>query len=301
MSAKTLITKYFLIISFIKANRYASLVEIIEFLKTQMPLRGINEGISERTTKRYLKEIREFLNISIEYDRSMGGYFVPTDEMPDEVVMSILEDFTLLNLLTNQGIKERFILPERRRSRGVENFIPLRQAIHDSVVVSFEYRKYYPEVSERRTMEPYALKESRGRWYVLGFDRGTSHPPKSFGLDRISGVTVSNQKFVPRTDIDWAKRYEHCFAMFSGDDLQPEHVVLSFDHHDGNYLESMPLHPSQTLRREVNRTIVELDIKITLDFIMELISRSWSIEVLQPKSLRAQLREIYEGALGRNS
>ena len=102
-----------------------------------------------------------------------------------------------------------------------------------------------------------------------------------------------------RIFIDWNEKYRHCFAMFTGNG-KPERVVLSFDHRDGNYVEAMPINHSQELRREDDRTIVELKINVTLDLIMELMSRSWSIEVIEPKLLRTQLRDIYKEAMKRN-
>ena len=76
--------------------------------------------------------------------------------------------------------------------------------------------------------------------------------------------------------------------------------MLSFDNRDGNYIETMPIHHSQKLRREKDRTIVELFIHITLDFIMELMSRSWSLEVIEPELLRHQVRAIFKEAAKRN-
>ncbi|MDY0281969.1 MAG: WYL domain-containing protein [Salinivirgaceae bacterium] len=300
MSSKTLITKYFLLIKYIELHPYAKKKEMLDYFAEQLPLRGIFETVSGRTFTRYLQDIRNQFDISIEHCPHNKGYYIPTDEKSNEFIVNILEDFMLLNMLTNRGIKDTFIYPEKRRSRGIEHFVPLRQAIQKQTVVRLEYNKYFPEVSEIREIEPYALKESRGRWYLLGFDKGVPQPAKSFGLDRISTVTVTNEGFVKHSDIDWNKKYEHCFAMFTNDNSEPEKVVLSFDHRDGNYIESMPLHSSQKLRREGERTIVELHIKITLDFIMELMSRSWSIEVIEPKSLRAKLHVIYVEAEVRN-
>ena len=93
--------------------------------------------------------------------------------------------------------------------------------------------------------------------------------------------------------------YEHSFAMFTNGPV--EEVILSYDTRDGNYVEAMPIHSSQKITRKGDRVIVTLNIMITLDFIMELMSRSWSVEVIAPLSLRHKLNEIYKEAMKRNN
>ncbi|KAA6368638.1 MAG: hypothetical protein EZS28_035836 [Streblomastix strix] len=84
-------------------------------------------------------------------------------------------------------------------------------------------------------------------------------------------------------------------------DGHPQHVTFFVDHRDGNYIEAMPIHLSQRLTRTSEGIIVELYISVTLDFIMELMSRSWSLKIIEPLSLRKRMREIYQEAERRNS
>ena len=46
---------------------------------------------------------------------------------------------------------------------------------------------------------------------------------------------------------------------------------------------------------------IALHLRITNDFVMELLSRSRSLEVIRPQHLRERIRNIYEAALQRNS
>ncbi len=83
-------------------------------------------------------------------------------------------------------------------------------------------------------------------------------------------------------------------------DAAPEKVLLKFDHQDGNYIETMPIHHSQKLTRTENGVTVELFIGITLDLMMELMSRSWSLEVIHPQWLRKKMQSIFSDAVRRN-
>jgi proteasome accessory factor C len=62
------------------------------------------------------------------------------------------------------------------------------------------YKENEDELSERR-VEPYALTNGREGWYVASFDPerdGVRH----FRLDRIKAVTVTDEKFEPRPEVD---------------------------------------------------------------------------------------------------
>jgi proteasome accessory factor B len=62
----------------------------------------------------------------------------------------------------------------------------LLAAVSGKRVVQFSHRKPYAEAAERRTVEPWGVLSWRGRWYVVGHDRGRGDV-RSFRLDRISG------------------------------------------------------------------------------------------------------------------
>jgi hypothetical protein len=60
------------------------------------------------------------------------------------------------------------------------------------------------------------------------------------------------------------------------------------------------MHHSQKVEDKGNKVIVSLYLKIELDFIMELLSRSWSVEVIKPLTLRAEVKKIFKEAGLRN-
>ncbi|KAA6342114.1 hypothetical protein EZS27_010109 [termite gut metagenome] len=297
------IQRYLFIIRFIRKNPYCTLKAIQEHVEREFHNHAIdNIGTSTGVIEKDIREIRG-LRVDIEYDFMQRGYYIPATNEPNGYsdIERILDSFDVLCSMGGDSGVPPYMLPEKRRSRGTEHLLPLKEAIKEHTPVRFYYKKFYPEESAIRTVEPYVLKESRGRWYLLGFDADGNHSvAKSFGLDRISDIQVLfPKKFTPQRNIDWEKKYEHCFAMFT--DGHPQHVTFFVDHRDGNYIEAMPIHPSQRLTRTNEGVRVELYISVTLDFIMELMSRSWSLSIIEPLSLRERMREIYQEAERRNS
>ncbi len=70
---------------------------------------------------------------------------------------------------------------------GNEPALPeLMAAVSGRRVVQFAHRKPSAEAPEKRTVEPWGVLSWRGRWYVVGHDRGRGEV-RSFRLDRISG------------------------------------------------------------------------------------------------------------------
>jgi len=291
------ILRYLLIIRYVKNHPYCSKKEIIDYIIREFSERGDNQklGLSERNLTRDFDEIRTTFGLSIDYNPTNKGYCIPQDEQQDPIVDQLMENLDLLHIGIDGGLPD-FVQPEKRRSRGTEHLLPLKNAIAQNKTVKFEYKKFYPNVIEFKSVQPYMLKESRGRWYLLGLDN--EKKAKSYGLDRICKLEVMDRTFKKNTEIDWNEKYKHSFAMFTDEPV--ENVVLSFDERDGNYIEAMPIHSSQTISRQNNRVIVTLNIRITLDFIMELMSRSWSVEVIAPLSLRQRLHEIFKEAMERN-
>jgi proteasome accessory factor B len=64
---------------------------------------------------------------------------------------------------------------------------PLLEAVRDRRAVSFDYRKSGAESVETRRVEPWGVLSWRGRWYLVGHDRGRD-AARSFRLSRLSGA-----------------------------------------------------------------------------------------------------------------
>src|SRR5579884_2183205 len=75
------------------------------------------------------------------------------------------------------------------------------RAIASRRLLRFEYYKENEDEFSERTVEPYALINGVGGWYLASYDpfrQGVRH----FRLDRIKSATVGEQSFEPRPDVD---------------------------------------------------------------------------------------------------
>ena len=254
----------------------------------------------QRTLQRDIQVIREVYNIEIKCNRSTNEYEIIEDN--DLYAQNLLEAFDVFRALQNYGNLSEVIQFEKRLPAGTEYLSPLLRAIKEKRQVKLHYYKFWDRSSQtqERTIEPYLLKEAQRRWYVLAWDVEKS-ALRVFGLDRIKRLDdergVKFQHPVP-------KAVEHYFddsfgAWVDNERTQAEEVVLAFRKlptdtvfipNPAKYLEAMPLHSSQEILKEEEEAIVlRLRIKITPDFIKELLSYGKQVEVLTPAHLQEEL------------
>ena len=152
-----------------------------------------------------------------------------------------------------------------------------------------------------KEIQPYYLKESQHRWYLVGKDRKDG-VMKCFALDRMKSVEVLLGKFVRDDNVDVPALFRESYGIWNDIKDPVEDVVLHYDSLDGAFVKTLPLHSSQEVLEDDPEAGVTLRVRlrITNDFVMELLSRSRSLEVIAPEHLRQRIRRVYEAALERH-
>ncbi|MDR1883115.1 MAG: transcriptional regulator [Prevotella sp.] len=301
MSQTQVLLRDILIINKIKNKPYVGLAELIDSVEQALSIRGIdNLGVSRRTLLRDIQSIQTDLGIDIQYSRLHKGYFIEETNIRSDVEQ-FLDSFDVFSALNMEDTVPDFVFAEKHRPRGTQHLFPLIYAIKKSLCIRFSYSKFQSNDFSERHLEPYALKEARGRWYAVGRSVG-QRDMKSYGLDRVTNLEITGNRFKKDTSVNLPEKFRNSFGIYSSDEYPVENVILSFDAEDGNYLKSLPLHFSQEIIKDSdNEFIIRLHLKITHDFVMEILSRSWSLKVIQPDSLRRRICEIYSSALKRNN
>ena len=298
MAVKAQLQRLLLVIRKIQSHPYIGFEELTQELERELTIRGYNAICSRTTLQRDIKEIRDDFYINIQYSRLQGGYFIDQTEQLEPDVETLLEPFELLNSLNTDSGKPDFIYPEKHRPKGIKHLFTLIQAIKTASFINFSYCKYANEDFSIRQLAPYALKEFCGRWYIIGKEKENI---RTFGLDRMESLTILSTHFPKDPVFNMEEKFRDCYGIYSSEEYPVEEIILSFGAEDGNYLKSVPLHASQEILKDTpEEFIIKLRIRLTLDFLMEIISRSWSLKVISPPVLRETVCGIYRSALKRN-
>lgn len=295
------IVRYLLILYKLKGRSpYVDSNELVDYLKYQMSVRGYVAGISVRTIQRDIKEILEIFGVDIRHRKGYGYYIAERDEDPQFRYEELLMNFDLLTALDTECHSRGYIIPEHHRPIGSDNIPQILEAIKNNCEIYFDYtlvRKNNAVISP--IVKPYFLKESLGLWYLVGVDG--ENKLKTYGVDRISKLQVLDREFKRDGSIDPDKLFKDCFGIWDDPDSPIEEIELSYSELDGKFLKNNPLHSSQTILADTpDEFRIRLRLKITKDFIMALLSRSASLTVIKPESLRVKIRDIYEKAFERN-
>jgi predicted DNA-binding transcriptional regulator YafY len=253
-------------------------------------------GFSKRTLQRDIKEIKNVFGIDIEHSKQQKGYYIVQSEMENMNFQRMIEAFDMFNSLNLAQDMIPFIHLEKRRPQGTENLYGLLHAIKNHLEIRFTYQKFWDDKPTKRLVAPYALKEFKNRWYILAKDN-KDEQIKSFALDRLSLLEITNAKFKFPDNYNPENIYRNSFGIISPNGETPKEILLSFDPHQGKYIRTLPLHESQKIIKDDDEELqVSLKLHITHDLVMELLSFGDNMKVLKPESLIDEIRKAHQKA-----
>lgn len=287
----------------IKPHTYKQLEHYWEI--SEMNIEG--QELSQRTLQRDIPMIAAVYRVFIKCNRSTQEYYI-IDEA-EAFSQNLLEAFDVYHALQNYyGKLSESILFDKRIPQGTQYLSPLLDAIEKQKQIEIHYHKFWGSKEVQiRTIEPYLLKESQRRWYVLALDVDKKLL-RVFGLDRIKSIEDRGIKrmYDPPKEIE--RFFDDSFGVWVDNDrTKAEKVILSFKKQEGDsffipnpaeYLRAMPLHRSQVFIKDTPEEIIlALKVKITPDFVKEILSYGAYVKVIEPQHLADHMKTEIKNAL----
>ena len=272
---------------------------------SEMNIEG--QELSQRTLQRDIPIIAAVYSVSIKCNRSNQEYRI-IDEA-EAFFQNLLEAFDVYHALQNYyGKLSESILFDKRIPQGTQYLSPLLDAIEKQKQIEIHYHKFWGSKEVQiRTIEPYLLKESQRRWYVLALDVDKKLI-RIFGLDRIKSIEDIGIKrmYDPPKEIE--RFFDDSFGVWVDNDrTKAEKVILSFKKQGSDsffipnpaeYLRAMPLHCSQVFIKDTPEEIIlSLKVKITPDFVKEILSYGAYVRVIEPQHLADRIKTEIKNAL----
>ena len=272
---------------------------------SEMNIEG--QKLSQRTLQRDIPIIAEVYRVLIKCNRSTQEYRI-IDEA-EAFSQNLLEAFDVYHALQNYyGKLSESILFDKRMPQGTQYLSPLLDAIEKQKQIEIHYHKFWGSKElQIRTIEPYLLKESQRRWYVLALDVDKKLL-RVFGLDRIKSIEDRGMKRMYDPPKDIVHFFDDSFGVWVDNDrTKAEKVILSFKKQEGDsffipnpaeYLRAMPLHRSQVFIKDTPEEIIlSLKVKITPDFVKEILSYGAYVRVIEPQHLADRIKTEIKNAL----
>lgn len=280
---------------------YVPTEELLAYVNSELRARYKNEcGCSQRTLQRDFTLIAELFGIEIKHDKNKG-YHIAEFGYSSSGYEELLLNFEVLSAIALDSTIQNYVLPEYHGTSFQFDFSKIFTALRECHPVEFNYTLFrHGNKVVYKKIKPHFLKNSQHRWYLIGYDNDDKL--KCFGIDRINGLSVCyDEKFRRNESIDVPALFRESYGIWNNIEDSVEDIILKYDALDGAFVKSLPLHHTQAIIEETDDSITfRMNLRVTNDFVMALLSRARSVEVIAPLTLRDRIRDILREAYLRN-
>lgn len=255
------------------------------WLKSSM---GDGNPIPERTFFHYRRAIEENFHIDI-CCTPQGEYYIESGETPQDKAFRnwLLDSYAVRGVMSDSAsISNRILVEEVPSARQFLSSV--MESIRASKKVKFTYAGYTRSLAEEGIVyRPYFVKLFKQRWYVIGY-KEKDREIRTYALDRIREFTILEDSFEMPDTIDPIHFFDDYFGITTskGDVCR---VSLQVDRIQAKYFRALPLHHTQTEIVNEKYSIFSYKMKLTDDFVREILSYGATIKVLQPAELRIRI------------
>ena len=288
-------------------NRYVWLVDTIsrygritlKELNDAWLRSDISEGkpLARRTFFHYRDGVEEMFDINIQCDKSTFEYYIDDTGGENNARLRswLVDSVSISGTLSNaHDISSRIMLENVPSAR--EHLPVVIDALKQNRRIRFSYKSYTRSLpTDGIVLEPYFVKIFKQLWYVIGMNVKEGQI-KTYALDRISHLNLLQETFSLPEDLNPSEFFKDCFGIITNKN-SAKRIVLRVEPTQAKYFRALPLHPSQQEEIHDNYSIFSYMMRITYDLKEELMSHGASIEVLEPKELKALIRTELEQAL----
>ena len=293
-------------------KQYIWLADIIHRMK-RLTLNEINERwmqtdmsgglpMSRTTFNRHRLAIEEMFDLCIgckESGRKSYYYIENIDVLENDKLQHWMLDALSIGklLMENITLKDRIVLEKIPAGKHFLN--PIIDAMKQNRKLVLTYRKFGQEEPYTITVEPYAIKVFKQRWYLLAKNYKRSLPT-IYAMDRMLNVQETDELFEFPEDFSTERFFKDFYGVLCHADEEVERIVIRAYPPLTHYLRTLPLHHSQ---KELQSTPEYADFEFylhpTFDFLQELFAQTHEVEVLEPLRLRNSMKEYLLKALKR--
>lgn len=177
---------------------------------------------------------------------------------------------------------------------GAEYIDDIFSAIKEKNVLKIVYQPFGAPEPQEWVIHPYLLKEYRNRWFLICRRDGTQKV-SNLALDRIKKIKNSSIPFVENDLFDADTFYAYLIGVTFPEGENAQDILLKVTGRQVNYVKTKPIHKSQEIVEEPDGNTLIIRLKLINNYELQsvLLSYTPDIEVLQPISLRDQLKEKY--------
>ena len=210
---------------------------------------------------------------------------LPQFDFVQELALKLKKSFQL------EDLDECIFFDQNEYLKNLHLLGDLLKFIQQRCVLRVHYKSFNQDKEEDFSIHPYFLKQYNKRWFLFGqrdgFDTWTN-----LALDRVIAVEVAEGvEFIPQIE-KHDVYFEDVIGVSKPIGVQCQFVKIKIDQSLWPYIESKPLHPSQTVvERTDTYTVIQLEVLPNYEFYAQILGLGPAVEVVEPESIRLQVKE----------
>lgn len=272
--------------------------EIQEQWSKNLPEEKRGKELLYRTFYNWQKYLKDGGQFYIYTDKKNNTYhlrkqeYAEDDKIKINVINYSLVDYGKISrAMDNQMIQDRIVNEPQIESE--ENLDLISTAMRENKVLRICYEKFGDEEGYELEVHPYALRLCQRRWYMLAWcpDRNGM---RTYAIDRLPCCTIENKKFKIKKDFNAEDYFKYCVGVFTGitdEEKTPAYIVLKTTKRQAEYLQTLPLHQSQTIiAEESEHTVFSYQLLPTDELASRILAMGDQVEVIAPESLREKMK-----------
>lgn len=245
-----------------------------------------------KTFHNHRKAIEEIFDINIACDRKDGYryYIENSDDLQSGSIRAwLLNTFAVNNLINeSQDLKGRILLEDI--PSGQKFLTTVIESMRDGHTLRMTYKSFWKPDGHTVEVGPYFIKIFRQRWYMIAFVP-SRNVLRTYALDRILSLEATENTFSMPEDFNPKEYFQNSFGVILDEKCPPEFIELKVYGTKRDYFRTLPLHHSQKeIKTEEDYSIFQYYISPTYDFIQEILSHGYEVEVVSPSHLKGYIR-----------
>ncbi|WP_339893765.1 WYL domain-containing protein [uncultured Algibacter sp.] len=181
--------------------------------------------------------------------------------------------------------------------KGIKYLKPLYLAIKKRDVLRVVFQDFKADKSISFDFHPHVLKQYNRRWFVYGLNSTRGIKEWSIPLDeRLIDFDILENADYSESDTDWDTFFRTMVGVRRMPNAQVQKVILRFHNGRENYFKTKPFQPDyDEFIEEEKQDQIWFETIINLELVQQLLSYGQDVEVLEPESLKNQMREHSKG------
>jgi predicted DNA-binding transcriptional regulator YafY len=293
-----------------------------------------DHDVTRRTVERDLQELRA-LGAELRFNRGRRCYeyagkpiTLPAQWLTEQEIALILIAERALRVFTNTSFGDevhpafnKLLDPIRHDKRTIEYILALCNSVHfhrpiepsrdmrgefsvvlkaimDRRRLSMLYRSARGGPEERREVEPYALVNNGGDWYLIGLCR-RNHEVRTFALAEMREVQEEQHYFLMPDTFSVAEYLGEGFGRMHG--VKPQSVGLRISLPAARWVARSRWHASQKVVETADGSItLSMRCPVTESLVRWVLQMGGCVRVLRPRQLREQVVAMAREIVAKN-